>query len=95
LQYCYTIEVAKKIGVIIMETKVQEIAEWMLQEVKEVGTLHQEVAVAYIVQNYGEQYLYVNENGNQSIDKDVKKLFKKMHGGRAAWDRDGFFWAWT
>lgn len=78
-----------------METKAQEIANWMLQEVKEVGILHQEAAVAFILQNYGEQYLYVNENGNQSIDKEVKKLFKKMHRGRVAWDRDGFFWAWT
>lgn len=79
----------------MIETKVQEIAEWMLHEVKEVGILPQDKAVAYIAQNYGEQYLYSNENGNQSIDKAVKKLFKKLHGGRAAWDRDGFFWAWT
>lgn len=79
----------------MMETKAQEIANWMLQEVKEVGILRQEAAVSFILQNYGEQYLYVNENGNQSIDKEVKKLFKKMHGGRVAWDRDGFFWAWT
>lgn len=78
-----------------METKAEEIANWMLQELKERGTLKQEFVVAFISEHYGEQYLYTNENGNQSIDKEVKKIFKKLHGGRAAWDRDGFFWAWT
>jgi len=29
------------------------------------------------------------------LSKDVKKAFRKLHGGRIAWDRDGFMWAWT
>ncbi len=78
-----------------MENSSQDIAEWMLEELREIGTLHQETVVAYIKEHYGEQYLYTNENGNLSIDKEVKKLFKKIHRGKAAWDRDGFFWAWT
>ncbi|WP_020620775.1 DUF6953 family protein [Paenibacillus daejeonensis] len=78
-----------------MESKAAEIADWMLAEVKERGILRQEDVVQHIADNYGEQYLYTNENGNQSIDKEVKKLFKKLHRGKAAWDRDGFFWGWT
>ena len=78
-----------------MESKAAEIAEWMLAEVKERGILRQEDVVQYIADHFGEQYLYTNENGNQSIDKEVKKLFKKLHRGKAAWDRDGFFWGWT
>jgi len=78
-----------------MENKSNEIAQWMLDEVKEQGMLPQETVVSYIKEKYGEQYLYTNENGNLSIDKEVKKLFKKMHRGQVAWDRDGFFWAWT
>ena len=77
------------------EAIVHEIAEWMLAELKFRGILHQEEAVAHIRGKYGEQYLYTNENGNVSIDKAVKKTFKKLHGGRAAWERDGFFWGWT
>ncbi|AZN39301.1 DUF6953 family protein [Paenibacillus albus] len=78
-----------------MEHTAQQVAEWMIKELQEVGTLHQEQAVAHIKAQYGEHFIYVNENGNESIDKEVKKAFKKLHGGRAAWERDGFFWAWT
>lgn len=78
-----------------METTESEIAEWMFNEVKTAGILHQADAVNYIISHYGETFIYVNENGNQSIAKDVKKAFKKMHAGRVAWERDGFFWAWT
>jgi ABC-type Zn uptake system ZnuABC Zn-binding protein ZnuA len=77
-----------------MEQIANEIAEWMFNEVKSAGILYQSAAVEYIVREYGEMYIYVNENGNQSIAKDVKKAFKKLHGGRAAWERDGFFWGW-
>jgi len=77
-----------------METRAQEIAEWMLNEVKSSGILHQKDAVDYIMKNFGESYIYVNENGNQAISKEVKKMFKKLHNGRAAWERDGFFWGW-
>jgi len=44
---------------------------------------------------FGEAFIYVNENGNPSLGKEVKKAFRKLHGGKVAWDRDGFFWAWT
>jgi hypothetical protein len=72
-----------------------EAAEWMLNELKQAGILYQDQAVEHITKHFGETFIYINENGNKSIDKEVKKAFKKMHGGRAAWDRDGFFWGWT
>jgi hypothetical protein len=77
-----------------MEFTANEVAEWMFSELQSSGILHQSHAVAYITSNFGESFIYVNENGNQSISKDVKKAFKKLHGGRAAWERDGFFWGW-
>nr|WP_169733233.1 putative holin-like toxin [Cohnella panacarvi] len=30
----------------------------------------------------------MNEAGHESIDKEVKKLFKKMHGGKAVEVKD-------
>lgn len=78
-----------------MEFSVNEVAEWMLNEVKSAGILYQADAVNYIINNFGESFIYINENGNQAISKDVKKAFKKLHGGKAAWERDGFFWGWT
>lgn len=70
------------------------VAEWMYNEVKNAGILHQSKAVEHIIEHFGEAFIYVNDNGNQAIDKEVKKAFKKLHGGRAAWERDGFFWGW-
>lgn len=77
-----------------MKISADAVAEWMFNEVKSAGILYQTEAVNYIKTNFGEDFIYVNENGNQSISKEVKKAFKKLHRGRAAWERDGFFWGW-
>ncbi|WP_068613401.1 DUF6953 family protein [Paenibacillus tuaregi] len=78
-----------------MESSEQQIAEWMIQEIRHRGILRQEEAIEYVRSHFGEQYVFRNENGNVSLAKEVKKAFRKQHGGRVAWDRDGFFWAWT
>ncbi|MFD0589028.1 DUF6953 family protein [Paenibacillus sp. GCM10027627] len=78
-----------------MNEQINEIAAWMFQEMRQAGILYQEAAVEHIRAHYGDAFLYVNEKGNVSIDKEVKKAFKKLHGGKAAWDRDAFFWGWT
>lgn len=78
-----------------MEVTAQEVAEWMVKEIRFTGTLHQTAAIKYVKENFGEQFVFVNENGNASLSKEVKKAFRKLHGGRIAWDRDGFLWAWT
>ncbi|MFC4303232.1 DUF6953 family protein [Cohnella boryungensis] len=78
-----------------MSDTANDVAAWMFEEMKEKGVLYQAEAVEYIRKHYGEHYVYVNENGHASIDKEVKKAFKKLHGGKAAWDRDAFYWGWT
>ncbi|RJE87483.1 hypothetical protein D3P07_14195 [Paenibacillus sp. 1011MAR3C5] len=78
-----------------MSATPDEIARWMFSEMKNTGVLYQAAAVEHIRAHYGEAYIYVNENGHASIDKEIKKTFKKLHGGKAAWDRDAFFWGWT
>ena len=78
-----------------MEHTAQEVAEWLVSEIRFKGTLHQSDAISYVRDNFGEAFVFVNDNGNASLDKEVKKAFRKLHRGKAAWDRDGFFWAWT
>ncbi|GGA34435.1 DUF6953 family protein [Paenibacillus physcomitrellae] len=78
-----------------MEVTAQEVAEWMVKEIRSTGTLYQTDAIEYVKAQFGEQFVFVNENGNTSLSKEVKKAFRKLHGGKIAWDRDGFFWAWT
>lgn len=77
------------------EFTAQDVAEWMVKEIKFRGILSQSDAIAYVRANFGEAFVFVNENGNASLDKEVKKAFRKLHGGKVAWDRDGFFWGWT
>lgn len=78
-----------------MEVTAQQVAEWMVNEIRFRGSLYQTDAIEYVKANFGEHFVFVNENGNASLSKEVKKAFRKLHGGRIAWDRDGFFWAWT
>lgn len=78
-----------------MSYTADEVAAWMFGQMREAGMLYQREAVKYIREHYGDSFIYVNEAGHESIDKEVKKAFKKLHGGKAAWDREGFFWGWT
>ncbi|SDS64906.1 hypothetical protein SAMN05444162_1937 [Paenibacillaceae bacterium GAS479] len=73
----------------------QKIAQWMVDEIRDKSILRQGDAIAHVRSHYGDQYVFVNEQGNASLEKEVKKAFRKLHRGRIAWDRDGFFWAWT
>ncbi|QMV42819.1 DUF6953 family protein [Cohnella cholangitidis] len=78
-----------------MSHTADEVARWMFEELRNSGALYQTAAVNHIKTRFGEQFIYVNDNGHESIDKEVKKAFKKLHGGKAAWDRDAFYWGWT
>lgn len=78
-----------------MEVTAQEVAEWMVKEIRFRGILYQSEAIAHVRTHFGEAFVYVNENGNPSLSKEVKKAFRKLHNGKIAWDRDGFFWGWT
>ncbi|WP_256758598.1 hypothetical protein [Cohnella sp. WQ 127256] len=78
-----------------MSYTADQVAEWMFNELRTIGVLYQAEAVNYIKGHFGESFIYTNEAGHTSIDKEVKKAFKKLHGGKAAWDRDAFYWGWT
>jgi hypothetical protein len=78
-----------------MEVTAQHVAEWMVEEIRFKGNLYQTDAIEYVKTNFGDQFVFINENGNASLSKEVKKAFRKLHGGRIAWDRDSFMWAWT
>ncbi len=60
-----------------MEYSAQDVADWMLAKVKNAGILYQSDAVNHIVSHFGESYIYVNENGNTSISKEVKKNYSR------------------
>lgn len=67
----------------------------MVEEIRFKGILYQTEAIRHVREQFGEEFVFINEQGNASLDKEVKKAFRKLHRGRIAWDRDGFMWAWT
>jgi hypothetical protein len=79
----------------VMEVTAQEVAEWMVKETRFKGMLYQTDAIEYIRSHFGEHFVFVNEKGNTSLSKEVIKAFRKLHGGKIAWERDSFMWAWT
>ena len=78
-----------------MELTALQVAEWMVNEIKFRGILNQSDAIDHVKTYFSEEFVFVNENGNASLSKEVKKAFRELHAGKIAWDRDGFFWAWT
>lgn len=58
-----------------MEKIVQEVVEWMVQEIKFIGILKQEVVIEYVKIYFGDEFVFVNENGNVFLFKEVKKVF--------------------
>lgn len=53
--------------------------------------LHPEDALSIRVQ-FGEEFVYINENGNLAIDRRVLKQFRALTGDDVVWDRTEFMW---
>ena len=56
----------------------KSVAEFMINEILEKGYVYQEYLVHDIQEKFGEEYVYVNENGNLAISKKVLNEFKKL-----------------
>jgi hypothetical protein len=70
----------------------KDVAQWMLAEVRKGDWLHQEVIVHEIESAFGEDFVYVNQNGNQAISKDVLKEFRSVSGQEVVWERGERAW---
>ena len=56
----------------------KSVAEFMINEILEKGYVYQEYLVHDIQKKFGEEYVYVNENGNLAISKKVLNEFNKL-----------------
>jgi hypothetical protein len=70
----------------------KEIAEWMLSELIKHDILEQESTVYYIRENFGQQFVYDNMNGNLAIGKSVLKEFRELTGDTVVWERGQRCW---
>ena len=71
----------------------KSVAEFMINEILEKGYVYQEYLVHDIQEKFGEEYVYVNENGNLAISKKVLNEFKKLKDVNGIeWDRSDRCW---
>lgn len=69
-----------------------EVAEWMLEQFNNSQWLYQETIVYKIRAQFGQEFVYMNQNGNLAINKDVLKHFRKLTEGHAIWERGQRAW---
>ncbi len=70
----------------------KDIAEWMLEELKNETILCQEVVAHEISALFGEEFTYLNANGDLAIDERVLEEFRNLAadmvvsvGGERVW----------
>jgi len=70
----------------------EQVAKWMLEELHRVKYLYQETVVYDISSKFGEQFTYINDNGNPAIDRKVLAAFRKLTGDSVIWERGERMW---
>jgi hypothetical protein len=69
-----------------------DVASWMLQEILDKGMLYQHVAAHEIRSLFGEEFTYINGNGNSALAKPVLSAFRKVTDDRVIWERGERRW---
>lgn len=72
----------------------QKIAEWLYNRIVEDEVLYQSQAVEEIEDEFGEKYVYENENGNLAIHKKILEAFRVLNKGEIIWQRKDYRWAY-
>jgi hypothetical protein len=65
----------------------QEVAIWLLKEIQTRGYLQQSAAVVDIIEQFGQDFIYLNDHGNPAISTKVLSAFAKLKDGQIEWDR--------
>lgn len=73
-------------------TNAPEIAQWILATIHAEKTVHQEAIVPRIVEAFGEEWVYTNENGHPAINRDVLKSLRKLRDDSVNWNREERCW---
>ncbi|MFI7157269.1 DUF6953 family protein [Micromonospora chalcea] len=68
------------------------VATWMARQVRTNGVLYQDDAVEVILREFGDAFVYDNENGNIAIARPVLRAFRNLTNGSVVWDREHRMW---
>ncbi len=69
-----------------------DVAAWMVEHLKAQTWLYQETVVWEIQQQFGDDFVYENQNGNVAIGKEVLAAFRKLTGDDVVWERGTRMW---
>lgn len=70
----------------------EQVARWMMEELQRVKYLYQEEAVFEIESKFGSEFVYMNDSGNQAIDKKVLAAFNTLTSDAVVWERRQRMW---
>jgi hypothetical protein len=79
----YNAEHAQREGQIMATA--QEVAAWMADEMKRSGSLSQTRAARQIKEQFGDEFVYRNENRNWAIQPDVLEAFNELTKDTVVW----------
>ena len=69
-----------------------DVAKWMRDKIIEDKTMFQEQVVYKIRDEFGEEFIYTNDNGNPAISKAVLKEFRKLTENLVVWEKGERCW---
>lgn len=70
----------------------QDVARWMKAELDDNDVLYQDEAVEKIADDFGEEFVYINDNGNLAIERDVLEAFRELTAPDVVWERGDQYW---
>jgi hypothetical protein len=70
----------------------RNVAEWMLRQLNDKGYIYQEDIVWEIQAQFGDEFVYENENFNLAISPNVLKEFRKITEDTVVWSRGERMW---
>ena len=69
-----------------------QVAGWMLEQLNHDNVLYQHDAAHQILHNFGDAFIYENQNGNLAIRQNVLRLFRALTGNTVVWERGERLW---
>lgn len=70
----------------------KDVANFIVHRLTEDEILYQEVVVYEIQEKFGDEFVYINQNGNPAIDRKVLAEFRKLTEGKVVWSRGERYW---
>lgn len=70
----------------------KEVAEWMVEQLPSNDVLYHETTACEIREHFGRSFIYMDEDGNVAIKKDVLAVFEKLAGNTIVWDQGRRLW---